>query len=259
VASQDKNRYEDPDFRRVVTELRKAQHILVLTGAGVSAESNIPTFRGKNGWWRSMNPEELATLAAFKRNPQLVWEWYDYRRRLIAEAVPNAAHRVLADLESPRTDVFIITQNVDDLHERAGSSHVVHIHGSIWTVTCFNEGNSYQDRRVPLPELPPLCPCGGILRPGVVWFDEDLPSDACAEIEEYFNNTKIDVVLVVGTEATFDYIRDWALSAKHSGALLVEINPGLTALSDYADVRLKGNAGVILGEMQRQLSMSPRV
>jgi len=242
------------DLLRVAAALRNAKKILVLTGAGVSAESNIPTFRGEGGWWRSQNPQELATVTAFNRDPHFVWEWYDYRRGLVAAASPNAAHRALAGFENAEREVFIITQNVDDLHEKAGSRHVVHIHGSIWTVICLKDGTSHEDRRVPLPELPPRCSCGGILRPGVVWFDEDLPRAACAEIESYFLRTRIDVALVIGTEATFDYIRDWALRAKDSGALLVEINPTETAMTAHADVRLRGKAGELLAAIERSLS-----
>jgi NAD-dependent deacetylase len=259
MIGDDQSRTATPEFLRVVSELRKAKKVLVLTGAGVSAESNIPTFRGPGGWWRSRNPEELATFAAFKKDPRAVWEWYDHRRQLIADSYPNAAHRMLAALETPNRNVFIITQNVDDLHERAGSHHIIHIHGSIWTVICLNDGKSFQDRRVPMPELPPLCTCGAILRPGVVWFDEELPSAECSQIEEYFEQTKIDVALLVGTEATFDYIRNWALRAQHSGALLVEINLNATVLSTSVDVRLQGKAGEILGEIQRQLSLGPEI
>jgi len=237
----------------VVNALRNATKILVLTGAGVSAESNIPTFRGEGGWWRSQNPQELATFTAFNKDPHFVWKWYDYRRGLVAAASPNPAHRALAAFENSDREVFIITQNVDDLHEKAGSSHVVHVHGSIWTVICLKDGTSYEDRRVPLPELPPRCACGGILRPGVVWFDEDIPPAACAEIEAYFRRVKIDMVLVIGTEATFDYIRDWALRAKNSGALLVEINPSETALTPYVDVRVGGKAGEILAEIEKSV------
>jgi NAD-dependent deacetylase len=247
-----------PEVARVVDALRRARNVLVITGAGVSAESDIPTFRGEGGWWRSRNPEELATFAAFRKDPGFVWEWYEYRRGLVAGARPNAAHEAIANLESPGRDVFIITQNVDDLHEKAGSHRIVHIHGSIWKVICLKDNKVYEDRRVPLPELPPICECGGILRPGVVWFDEDLPPDACAQIEEYFRHTHVDVVLVVGTEATFDYIREWALRAKPAGALVVEINPGETVLTPQVDVRLQGKAGEVLREIQERLSLESK-
>jgi NAD-dependent protein deacetylase/lipoamidase len=246
-----------PELRMVIRRLREARSVLVLTGAGVSAESNIPTFRGEGGWWRSLNPAELATFTAFEKDPKLVWEWYEYRRGLIANASPNAAHRALAGLDGPGREVFIVTQNVDDLHERAGSHRVVHIHGSIWRVMCLKDGRAYEDRRVPLPALPPTCDCGGILRPGVVWFGEALPPTACAQVEDYLGHTRVDVVLIIGTEATFSYIGDWALRAKRAGALLVEINPNRTVLSPYADVRFDGKAGQILEQVTKGLSLNP--
>lgn len=245
-----------PELATVVQKLRDARNVLVLTGAGVSAESNVPTFRGEGGWWRSLNPAELATFSAFRRDPRLVWEWYDYRRGLIAGASPNPAHHVLAGLEGPARDVFIITQNVDDLHERAGSHRVVHIHGSIWRVTCLADGNTYEDRRVPLPGLPPTCACGALLRPGVVWIGESLPTAPCAQVDDYFHQSWIDVALVIGTEATFSYIGDWALRAKRSGALLVEINPNPTVLTQYVDVKLQGKAGEVLEEIRKRLSLN---
>jgi NAD-dependent deacetylase len=245
-----------PELRKVIRRLRQARTVLVLTGAGISAESNIPTFRGEDGWWRSLNPAVLATFSAFEKDPKLVWEWYEYRRGLIANASPNPAHRVLAELEAPDRDVFIITQNVDDLHERAGSHKVVHIHGSIWNVICLKDGKTFEDRRVPHRALPPTCNCGGILRPGVVWFGESLPPDACARVDDYLHQTRVDVALVIGTEAIFGYISDWALRAKRSGALLVEINPNATVLSQYVDVKLPGKAGQILEVVEKTLSLN---
>lgn len=257
MPNESQTRAITPALGTIARKLRDARNVLVLTGAGVSAESDIPTFRGEGGWWRSLNPAELATFAAFEKDPKLVWEWYDYRRSLIANASPNAAHRILAELEAPAREVFTVTQNVDDLHERAGSHRVVHIHGSIWEVTCLEDGKTYEDRRVPLPDLPPTCDCGGLLRPGVVWFGEALPPSACALVEDYFHRSWIDVALVIGTEATFSYICDWALRAKRSGALLVEINPSPTVLTQFVDVKLQGKAGQILEELKKGLFPGP--
>jgi NAD-dependent deacetylase len=145
MADEDQKLASDPAFRRVITALAGARNVLVLSGAGISAESNIPTFRGEGGWWRSLNPASLATLAAFKKDPKLVWEFYEYRRHLVANASPNKAHRALAELESPDRNVFIVTQNVDDLHERAGSHGIVHVHGSIWAASCLKDGATYED------------------------------------------------------------------------------------------------------------------
>lgn len=227
--------------------LCEAEEILVITGAGISAESGIRTFRGEGGWWRNHKAEELATFRAFQQNPKKIWEWYDERRQTVAQAEPNRAHRALAQWEKEGKNVFIITQNVDDLHERAGSSNVVHIHGFIWEVRCMNDGKVFIDKRVPLPTLPPYCPqCGGLLRPNIVWFDEELPDEEVNRIEDYFNQKKADIVFAIGTEATFDYIRDYALRARIQGALLVEINPDKTTLTLNADVHLAGRAGEIL-------------
>jgi NAD-dependent deacetylase len=242
-----------PDVDRVTEALRKAHRVLVITGAGISAESDIPTFRGESGWWRSRNPRELATQSAFNENPRYVWEWYEYRRELVARSQPNAAHKMLAWLEQVGKDVFILTQNVDDLHERAGSHNVVHIHGSIWSVVCLKENRTYEERQVPLPKLPPTCTCGGLLRPAVVWFDEELPTEAVRQIEDYLQTGKVDVALVVGTQVTFDYIREWALFAKRTGALLVEVNPEETALTPLVDVSLRGKAGEILDFIRTKL------
>ena len=231
---------------KVKSALARAQRILVITGAGISAESGIPTFRSEGGWWRSHNPEELATLKSFEADPQKVWEWYDYRRKSIAAAAPNLAHEALAAWERSGKHVAIITQNVDDLHERAGSSEVIHIHGSIWEVVCQKDGTVIEDRRTPLNEIPPFCSCGGLLRPNVVWFDEELPIDECKKIDSLFREGSFDVALVIGTEATFDYVRGYATEARRQGALLVEINLKPTELTDSVDIHLTGKAGEIL-------------
>lgn len=236
------------DLERAAQALHMANNILAITGAGISAESGIPTFRGGGGFWRLHDPEKLATRRAFDRDPTTVWQWYDYRRQLIARAQPNRAHRALAAMEKLGKRVLIITQNVDDLHERAGSRRVAHIHGSIWHVTCAKEGATHELREVPLAQLPPRCSrCGSLLRPNVVWFDEELPEDVCAEIEGYFRSEKPEVALVIGTRATFDYIRDYALRAKALGATLIEINPEHTFLTPFANLAIHEQAGSALG------------
>lgn len=229
--------------------LRDARRVLVLTGAGVSAESGIPTFRGEDGWWKRRDPMELATPEAFGREPDEVWAWYDYRRRLIADAEPNAAHRALAGWAGDGREVRIITQNVDDLHERAGSDDVIHIHGSIWRVRCTGCGAVYEDRRAPLPELPPTCDrCGDHpVRPDVVWFGESLPAAELRRVQAVFDRGAIDLALVIGTEAVFGYIRQWAELARRAGAMLVEVNPSRTGLSGIVDLRMAGKAGEVLG------------
>ena len=227
--------------------LDQAHEILVITGAGISAESGITTFRGEGGWWRNYKAEEMATLKAFQQDPKKIWEWYDERRQAVARAEPNNAHRTLAEWETKGKNVFIITQNVDDLHECAGSTNVVHIHGFIWEMRCMNDGKVFTDKQVPLPELPPSCPeCGGLLRPNIVWFDEELPDREVERIEAYFRQKKPDIIFAIGTEATFDYIRDYALRARREDSLLVEVNPDVTKLTPSANVHLAARAGEIL-------------
>lgn len=240
-----------PDTERVTQRLRTARRVLALTGAGISAESGIPTFRGRDGWWRQEDPTRLATQAAFDRDPAYVWEWYQYRRGLVAGAEPNAGHHALAALDGDNRQVLVATQNVDDLHERAGSRHVAHIHGSIWNVRCEACGEERLDPTHPFPDLPPLCRCGGRLRPAVVWFGEMLPTEPLERIERFLADG-VDVVLVIGTEATFGYIQGFALAARRAGALLVEVNAGRTVLSDAVDVRLEGPAGEILPRLLNQ-------
>jgi NAD-dependent deacetylase len=234
------------EVHRVADRLQSARRVLALTGAGISAESGIPTFRGRDGWWRKEDPTRLATQDAFDRDPAYVWEWYQYRRGLVAGAEPNPGHRALAALHDAGREVLVATQNVDDLHERGGSPHVTHLHGSIWRVRCEGCGEEREDTTHPLPALPPRCDdCHGLLRPAVVWFGEMLPPEPITRIERFLAQG-VDLVMVIGTEATFGYIQGFALSAQRAGALLVEVNPGRTLLSDHVDVRLDGPAGEIL-------------
>ena len=208
--------------------------VVVLTGAGISAESGIPTFRGKDGLWNRYDPHELATPEAFNRNPRLVWEWYDWRRQLIAKAQPNEGHRVLAQMEKELGDVWIITQNVDGLHQKAGSEKVIELHGNIWKVRCLECAREYYDYTAPLKEIPPLCNnCSGLVRPGVVWFGEALPSDA---IEKAIGlSQEADLFLVVGTSAQVYPAAELPLIAKRNGATLIEVNPEDTPITPYCD------------------------
>ncbi|HSH45406.1 MAG TPA: NAD-dependent protein deacylase [Longimicrobiales bacterium] len=237
----------DSPVEAAAARLAAASRILVLSGAGISAESGIPTFRGRGGWWRNEDPSRLATPEAFRADPAHVWEWYQYRRQLVRDAVPNAAHRAVAGWASDGREVLVDTQNVDDLHERAGSGAVVHIHGSIWRVRCFRcDAPAREDRTVPFETLPPTCDaCGGPLRPDVVWFGETLPAAPFRAMEGFLAGG-VDLALVVGTEATFGYIRALALAAREAGAALVEVNPSPTTLSDEVDIRIEGAAGSVL-------------
>ncbi|BDC50259.1 NAD-dependent protein deacylase [Bryobacterales bacterium F-183] len=214
---------------------------MALTGAGISAESGIPTFRGAGGLWRNFRAEDLATPQAFARDPKLVWEWYDWRRVKIAEAVPNAAHRALAAHEG----LTLITQNVDGLHDLAGSRDVLKIHGDIWTRRCTQCGHETHDRVAPLPAYPPLCPkCGGIQRPGVVWFGEGLPGDVWDAAEDAARRAR--VLLVIGTSAQVYPAAGLIPLAKRAGAKIVEVNIERSAASEMADEFHQGPASEIV-------------
>jgi NAD-dependent deacetylase len=227
--------------------LHDARRIAVLTGAGVSAESGVPTFRGAEGLWKTFKPEDLATPAAFARDPKLVWEWYEWRRALIAEVQPNAGHLALASLEDRSPEFNLVTQNVDGLHERAGSRRVIGLHGSIWRVRCTGCGAESTDDRVPLPKLPPCCGCGALVRPGVVWFGEPLPRKPWHDAERAVGNC--DFLLVVGTSAQVYPAASLIPAAAKAGARIIEINPEETALSSIASLSLRGSAGEILPQL----------
>jgi NAD-dependent deacetylase len=224
--------------------LRQAKAVAVLTGAGVSVESGVPTFRGAGGLWRQFRAEDLATPEAFARDPKLVWEWYDWRRQKIAACRPNPAHRALAELEARGGDFLLITQNIDDLHRQAGSRALVELHGNIWRVRCVREGSVAELADVPLAEIPPRCACGALLRPDIVWFGENLPAQA---LDRAVRATeRCNVFLVVGTSALVQPAASLPLAAKQHGAALIEVNPEPTPISHLADVSLQGKAGEVL-------------
>src|SRR5215468_7263872 len=198
--------------------------ILVLTGAGVSAESGIPTFRGKDGYWRNLDPTKLATADAFDRDPQLVWDWYGDRRRRIRNARPNAAHEAIARLAQCTDDVLLVTQNVDDLHARAGmpAKKMVQIHGDIFVTRCSRcDFERYDHEQEQQEGIPKCSQCTSLMRPGVVWFDERLPWNEVERVETFLDSGPCDVVIVAGTTATFAYIIDWALRGSQGGGHLI--------------------------------------
>ena len=209
--------------------------IAVLTGAGISAESGVPTFRGKDGLWRNYRAEDLATPGAFRRDPQLVWEWYAWRRGLIGACEPNAAHHTLVEMESRFDEFALITQNVDGLHKLAGSQDVLELHGNIWGMRCTAGCRpTWEDRTVPLATIPPRCPsCGALARPDVVWFGESLPADV---LDAAFSAAQTcQVMLVIGTSALVNPAASLPLVALQRGAYVVEFNPQPTPLSDLVD------------------------
>jgi len=220
------------------------RRVVVLTGAGVSAESGVPTFRGADRLWGRHRAEDLATPEAFARDARLVWEWYEWRRQLIATRRPNAAHEAIAALETHAREFLLITQNVDGLHRWAGSRRLAELHGNLWRVRCLAEGTVTENREVPLPSLPPHCACGALLRPDVVWFGEALPTDAIRQAYDAVESC--DVMLVVGTSALVQPAASLPMIAKAHGAYVVEVNLEPTPLSGFADESHHGKAGEIL-------------
>ncbi len=230
--------------------IRRARRVVALTGAGISAESGVPTFRdAQTGLWARFKPEELATPEAFRRNPKLVWEWYAWRRQLVAQVEPNAGHRALVELEHRVPEFTLVTQNVDGLHQRAGSRDVIELHGNIARTKCFDE-DTLVDEWVDTGEIPPRCPrCGGWLRPDVVWFNEMLPERA---IERAIAASRVcDVFLSIGTSALVHPAASLPFEALEQGATVIEINPEETPLTGHAHFRLAGPAGMILPALLR--------
>lgn len=233
--------------------LAQARHVLVFTGAGVSQESGIATFRDPSGGlWARFHPQELATPEAFDRNPALVWTWYEWRRALIANAEPNAAHLAIAQMQQQLRRVTVVTQNVDDLHERAGAAQVLHLHGLLAAARCRQCSAPWQHHGLTAgveppqePREPPRCEhCGGYIRPGVVWFGESLPTatwDAAAQA-----STDCDLVFSVGTSSLVYPAAELPHNARHNGATVVQVNPEPTALDDTAHLNLRGKAGPIM-------------
>ena len=232
---------------RLLDLLARGRRVAALTGAGMSAESGVPTFRSAGGFWDNESLEDLATPQGFARDPRRVWAWYDERRRQIGACAPNAGHLALARFGRDRPGFRLITQNVDGLHAAAGSAGVILLHGDLFRVRCTKEGTSREDRRVPLPEIPPRCACGAMLRPDVVWFGEILPEDAMREATEAARRS--EVFLSIGTSAVVYPAAALPEVAKRSGAYLVEINVEETPLSPLADEVILGPAAQVLPDL----------
>jgi NAD-dependent deacetylase len=228
---------------------------LVITGAGVSAESGIPTFRGKDGYWRNFDPTKLATPEAFARDPKLVWEWYRERRQRIRNAQPNAAHAAIAELAQYAGEFLLVTQNVDDLHARAGVANekMVQIHGDIFVTKCSRCDSERRDYELEQEDDIPRClECGALVRPGVVWFGEQLPWSEVQRVENYLDGGPCDLVIVAGTTATFGYIIDWAVRASRGGEL-IEVNPEETSISQFATQLMREPAAVAMPRIVDEL------
>lgn len=228
----------------MMERFRRAKRVVVITGAGISAESGVPTFRGPNGLWRRYRAEDLATPQAFQGDARLVWEWYDWRRRLISGKEPNAGHLAIAAMEDLFEEFLLITQNVDGLHRKGGSTKLVEIHGNIWKVRCMAEGKVFPNSEVPLREVPPRCDCGALLRPDVVWFGESLSETDLAD--SYAVLKECDCLLVVGTSAVVQPVASFPTIARNGGAFIVEVNVEPTPISEWVDESILGKSGQVL-------------
>lgn len=215
---------------------------MALTGAGLSAESGLTGFAADG----SDIPPEYAALESFREDPVWIWQWYDARRQEVARAEPNPGHYALARLEAAGKNVFIVTRNLDDLHERAGSKQVLHVHGSLWRMRCDRDGFVEENRDVPLEHLPPLCPCGRELRPDVVWYGERMPAAPVAAVRAHLLEARSNVLLVVGVEASFGYVLEWAHEAREQGMMVVTVNPRPTGVDAIADLHIPGRAADVL-------------
>lgn len=223
------------------TALARSSRLVALTGAGVSAESGVPTFRGAGGLWNGHDARSLATPEAFASDPVLVWEFYDARRVALLECAPNAAHRALAGPDGLRSTV--VTQNVDGLHQAAGGRQVIELHGNIWSLRCALGCGEREDRTAPLPRpLPPRCACGAALRPGVVWFGESLPFDAFSSAARAVEQAEF--LLVIGTSGSVEPAASLARLAHRAGVRVIEINPEPTPLSAVADAVIREPAAL---------------
>jgi NAD-dependent deacetylase len=233
--------------KKLKERLAKRSKVSVLTGAGVSKESGIPTFRGEDGLWRNYNATELATPESFATNPSLVWEWYQWRRGLIKPIEPNPGHHAIAAMERFYENFSLITQNIDGLHAKAGNKKIFELHGNIWRVRCVEEGTILEYFDHPLEEIPPKCSCGGLLRPDVVWFGEALDSSLLTE--SFRIATESDLCLVIGTSGVVYPAAAIPVEAKSHGAYLVEVNPNPSNLTAMADEAIQGPSAEVLPEL----------
>ncbi len=231
------------DLREAAELVADAKYLIALTGAGVSKESNVPTFRGEDGLWRNYNAMELATPSAFANNPELVWEWYTWRQGLIAECEPNPGHLTLAKWETAGLLKSLITQNVDGLHRRAGSSNVFEVHGNLWALKCTS--CNHHDRLSTPAEGIPECPeCGSMLRPDVVWFGESLDSEVMAKV--YAELGKATVCLVIGTSGIVQPAAMFPIMVKQKRGTLIEFNVEASRLTRSVDYHIQGPSGETL-------------
>jgi NAD-dependent deacetylase len=232
-------------FELIEDEVKKFQKIVFVTGAGISQESGIPTFRGEDGLWRNHDAMKLATIDAFYDNPKLVWEWYNERRMNIFQAQPNPGHRAIAELEK-YADVVVLTQNIDGLHQKSGSSKVLELHGSIVKIKC-SVCDYKEEILTEISNLPPLCKCGNMLRPDVVWFGELLPQDVWQDAMNFAS--KCDLMIIAGTSLVVSPANTLPIYAKQNNATLIEINPENTSMSREMNLVIRNTSAESLPEL----------
>ena len=232
-------------FELIEEQIKKFRKIVFVTGAGISQESGIPTFRGKDGLWRNHDAMKLATVDAFYENPKLVWEWYNERRMNVFQAQPNPGHRAIAELEK-YADVVILTQNIDGLHQKSGSSKVLELHGSIVKIKC-SACDYKEEILTEISNLPPLCKCGNILRPDVVWFGESLPQDVWQNAMNFAS--KCDLMIIAGTSLVVSPANTLPIYAKQNNATLIEINPEDTVMSREMNLVIRNTSAKSLPEL----------
>lgn len=245
----------DLERKRLIELGRKAKTVAVITGAGMSRESGIPTFRGPDGLWKNFRPEQLATPEAFHRDPALVWEWYEWRRQIVLKAEPHAGHEVIAAMERYYPEFLLITQNVDGLHPRAGNRHMIEIHGSIHRARCSVCAHRFDLQPEPLKELPLRCPkCQELARPDVVWFGESYEEENLRRSIDFLSGA--DLVWIIGSSGMVSVPVYLAGHASNSGAVLVDLNPEAAEFSRYCDITIRGAAGQELPEIWNQVVSS---
>ncbi len=231
-------------FESIKDQIKDFKKIVFVTGSGISQESGIPTFRGKDGLWRNNDVMKLATIDAFYENPKLVWEWYNERRKNIFAAQPNLGHKAIAELEK-YANVVVLTQNIDGLHQKAGSSEVLELHGSIIKIKC-SVCDFKDEMMTEFSEIPPLCKCGNILRPDVVWFGESLPQDVWQKAMIFAN--QCDLMVIAGTSLVVSPANTLPIYAKQNNAILIEINPEDTEMSSEMDLVIRNTSATTLPE-----------
>ena len=237
--------------KELLTRLKSAKTVAVLTGAGISAESGVPTFRGEEGLWKKFRPEELANFDAFMRNPKLVWEWYNYRKKIISEVEPNPGHYALAKMEEIFENFYLITQNVDNLHRRAGSKRIYELHGNIMRNRCVDCNKQIEEISFQETDELEHCECGGLIRPDVVWFGEMLPQQVL--MNSFKAAGDAEVFFSIGTSAVVQPAAFLPIEAKNAGAYVVEINTEPTVISDFVDESILGKSGEILPHLMEKI------